>query len=672
MKIRHNQLRQFAIESLADRAAADTATFVPLALSSETPVRRDYGDEILLHGIENIDMSRATPNGLPLLVSQDDHQLPIGRLKNLRIEDTRLRGDAYFSGRPDAQAIRQDVIDGIVTDVSVGYRIIDYKVEKATSASEVNRVLITRWMPREGSMVASGADNTVGIGRAEDQALEFDLDLDRAADPDQAEETPKEDKEEGGEETESEVAPVNDTEEEQNHGIVAPVLDAESQTAEGDPQTIVTPPAEVAAEKAQEEAQPIGVLEAAAEEEEKLAEGEKRSNPELYIEELSALRSVALSLHFRSESEVDAILANTQDLEAARALLLKPQTVTHAKETPPMSFNNALMKGLHQAARGEFASLNQEDLQGAIVQTGARSFSADIFGTRANEMTTTVGGASTIYEQNIGFLDLLRARTAVLSAGGRTRQGIGQLSYMRQKAASTAALRAELGSVSNTYPDFEKVSYTPKALTARVILTDELQKESILDLQSALRNDIVKQFAIALDAYSLNGATGSVTIGGLLSSGSGIYSGNLATAALPTFAAVNNLKAKVDQTAVDLAACAFITTPSLMAVLETTSKFSGNMGFPIADANKINGYSAYTSTNCPITNVGTTPVVPQHTLIFGDFSQLELCLQGAVEFDVNTTSYFAEGLTILSARVYFDVGILHPKAFASCGNFLVA
>ena len=666
MKHRVNQTGSFQVEAIESRAEAENGTHITLALSSETPVRRDYGDEILLHGPENIDMSRALPNGLPLLVSHDDRQLPIGRLKNIRIEGKRLRGDAFFSGRPEAQAVRQDVLDGIVTDVSVGYKILDYKVAKAERADEVAKVFITRWMPREGSMVASGADNSVGVGRAEDGELEMDLDMER--------------------------------------GISEPVLDAESQSAEGDPATIITPPAEVQAEAEQEEAASVPEMEAAAEAEaeacatcEKPAaessceksepapaavdaradeapevepvvadDDENRALPELLNEERSALRTVAMNLQFRSEAEVDQILS-TRDLDAARAILLKPQTITTGKEST-MSFNEALMQGLSQAVRGEFANLD-ESVKGAITQTGARSFKADLFntvGTRSNEMNTSGnGGANTIYEQNIGFLELLRARTAVLKAGGRTRQGIGNLSYMRQKAASSAALRAELGSVSNSFADFEKVHYTPKALTAKIILTDELQKESLLDLQNALRNDIVKQFAIAMDAYALNGATGAVAISGLLSSGSGIYAGDLASAAAPTFKAVNSLKSLVDQTAVDLAACAYITTPGLMGVLETTSKFAGGIGLPIADQNKINGYNAFTSTNVPVSG-------DDHTLVFGDFTQLELCLQGPTEFDVNTTTYFAEGLTVLSARQYFDVGILHPKAFAACKNFLVA
>lgn len=652
MKIRINQVRHFTIERVVNRAEAETSSFITLSLSSETPVRRDYGDEILLHGPENIDMSRATPNGLPLLVSHNDTQLPIGRLKNLRLEDKRLLGDAYFSGRPDAQAVRQDVLDGIVTDTSVNYRILDYKVVKAATASEVNQVFITRWCPREGSMVACGADHTVGAGRSDAADQEMELDLERAQ-------------------------PVINAESQTS--VEPPAEAAEEEAAEeaGNCPTCGKPMADCACEKRGEDegrADPEAEAETCPECGEPMADctcedrsagtagAEMRAATELHHEELQALRTVALTMQFRSEAEIDAILATTQDLDAKRAILLKPQTVTFSKDNQ-MDPNQLFTLSLANALRGDFAKVD-ESMKGSFSQTGERSFTADLFntmGTRANEMTSAAKGNNTIYEQNIGFLDLLRARTAVLKAGGRTRQGIGSLSYVRLKTATVAALRGEnTGTTTNTFADFEKVNYIPKALTAKVYLTDELQKETLLDLQNVLRGDMVKQFAIAMDNFALNGNVSPV-ITGILSAASGIYS-DVSTIALPTFTKVNNLKALVDQKGVDLESCAYLLTPSLLAVLEATQKFTN--GQAIAESNKVNGYNAFSSSNVPVATVN-------HTALFGDFSNLEICLQGATEFMIDITTRFDEGITILTARQYFDVGILQPSAFAKT-QFLVA
>jgi len=178
---------------------------------------------------------------------------------------------------------------------------------------------------------------------------------------------------------------------------------------------------------------------------------------------------------------------------------------------------------------------------------------------------------------------------------------------------------------------------------------------------------MVRQFALAIDKYAINGATGTPSIKGLLNT-TGIYDADLGTAALPSWTAVNHLKALIDQKAVDLETCSYITDPLLMGILEVTPKFANGFGGPIADANVINGYKALTSTN--VLTSGTGGV--DHTLIMGDFSNLEICLQGPTEFMLDIMTRFDEGITILTARQYFDIGVLQPSAFAACKNFLVA
>ena len=100
-----------------------------------------------------------------------------------------------------------------------------------------------------------------------------------------------------------------------------------------------------------------------------------------------------------------------------------------------------------------------------------------------------------------------------------------------------------------------------------------------------------------------------------------------------------------------------------MGILETTSKFTGGMGLPIADAGKINGYKALTSTNVPVVSS------LYHSLIFGDFSNLEIALMGPCEFMVDIQTRFSEGITILTARQYVDIGVLQANAFAACQNY---
>ena len=139
------------------------ARSVRAALSSETPVKRIFGDERLIHSAEAINLERAAGNGLPLLFNHDDDRL-IGRVRNVSVDGDRLRGDLVFDeGEDEADKRWAQVERGTLTDVSIRYRIDDWRENEDASGVEV-----TRWTPVEASVVSVPADGTVGIGRKED------------------------------------------------------------------------------------------------------------------------------------------------------------------------------------------------------------------------------------------------------------------------------------------------------------------------------------------------------------------------------------------------------------------------------------------------------------------------------------------------------------------------
>jgi len=146
---------------LATRAAGDER--IPVSLSSDLPVDRAFGREVLLHTREAIDMSRAV-NGLPLLYNHDTDQ-PIGRLEDVQLRrDGKLGGMMRFSANPKGQEVLRDVIDGILTDTSLGYRITAW--DESRGEDGLPTYTATKWTPMEGSIVPVPADHTVGAYRS--------------------------------------------------------------------------------------------------------------------------------------------------------------------------------------------------------------------------------------------------------------------------------------------------------------------------------------------------------------------------------------------------------------------------------------------------------------------------------------------------------------------------
>jgi len=157
--IKGEQTRTFRLER-----AADPKQFTA-ALSSELPVERWFGSEVLRHSAESVNMERAS-RGLPLLFNHDT-SLPIGRARNVRLDGNKLRAEIDFS--PNSELGRQmaaDVEGGFLDEVSIRYSIDEY--ETTTDKAGQDTVTITRWTPLEASIAPVPADHTVGIGRSRD------------------------------------------------------------------------------------------------------------------------------------------------------------------------------------------------------------------------------------------------------------------------------------------------------------------------------------------------------------------------------------------------------------------------------------------------------------------------------------------------------------------------
>ena len=128
--------------------------------SSEYPVARYFGNEILSHESKAADLSRLN-DGAPLLFNHNPDRV-IGVVERAYIDGNKRRGYARvrFSRNPFAQEILSDVRDGVLRNVSFGYSID--KMEERGSGDFV----ATAWSPYEISVVSVPADPGVGIGRS--------------------------------------------------------------------------------------------------------------------------------------------------------------------------------------------------------------------------------------------------------------------------------------------------------------------------------------------------------------------------------------------------------------------------------------------------------------------------------------------------------------------------
>lgn len=164
--------REAAFEvEMRDGGDGELMPVVRASVSSEAPYRRTMWDpedkclcdgyEVLGHADGEIDTSRMRDG----LVIQDTHWGDqIGIILKPEIKDGRICGDIKFGCSDRAQVIARDAAAGIRRNMSVGYIVNECKkVGKAEDGLPIFRVM--SWTPYEASFVNVPADTGVGVDR---------------------------------------------------------------------------------------------------------------------------------------------------------------------------------------------------------------------------------------------------------------------------------------------------------------------------------------------------------------------------------------------------------------------------------------------------------------------------------------------------------------------------
>jgi HK97 family phage major capsid protein len=142
---------------------------IEIGVSSEEPVMRNFGYEVLGHREEEIDMSFMAQGRSPLLLDHDSTK-QIGVVERFGIDKDNKRTVAKvrFSKSRMAQEVFEDVKDGIRQNISVGYQV--NKMEKEGEREGIPVYRVQGWTPLEVSAVSIPADQSrlVGFGRSKD------------------------------------------------------------------------------------------------------------------------------------------------------------------------------------------------------------------------------------------------------------------------------------------------------------------------------------------------------------------------------------------------------------------------------------------------------------------------------------------------------------------------
>jgi len=565
----------------------------------------------------------------------NDTRAQIGLLEDVRLgKDKKLRAMARQGNHPDAGWVFADIRGGIMPNISIGYRVLEMKLETSDERGDTYRV--TRWALMEGSTVPVPADITVGAGRAASGEQEY---------------------------------PV----------IVTPT----SRVAEENimPEQVQAPAAGAA---------PVGVVR------DYDAERKQRGTEIANIAQLvtdPARRAELMTTAYGddwSSSRMAQEVFKANMLSAAAAVPAGRIDLTE-KEQRRYSVMRALAASIPEFAGKVDAGFEREISQEISTRTGrtprgihiplsltadrqtATAMRASVTGNVAT--TTSLGGAGV--ETSVqDLVEILRNESALLQLGVRYLPGLtGSLSFPRQITANTWTWEGENPSTAKALSaaTLDTFTLSPKTGMGATAYSKQFLVQSSFGAEQFVREDLGMIAALGIDSGGISGAgTGSQPTGIL--NLSGVETEVMGTNGLaPTWANVVSYETKQSINNASQGRLGFLVTPGMRGKLKTTLKNTvAGADYVWADNGTLNGYSALVSNQVPSNLTKGTSTTICHGVVFGNWQEFILASWGeALDVTVDPYSLADQGMVRIIGLSMVDCNARHPKSFVVTKDALV-
>jgi len=594
-----------------DRAAIDEeARTVGLSFSSDAPVERWFGMEVLDHSPKSVDLGRLN-DGAPLLMDHDTSD-QIGRVESATVDGKRGQAIVRFSKSARAQEIFTDVVDGIRQNISVGYRINEMELDESRSEGEVETYVATRWQPFEVSVVSVPADNSIGIARS--------VDGDNITKITNLKTKNKEVK----------MTTENTT----NIDAATVARDA------------------VAADRAR--SQEIDAIVAKHPELKEIGsqfKGNDRSMDEF--------RGVALDSITKNQPKTAAIEDTKIGMSNEQTDNFSIVRAVNALVTG--NWNDA---GFEREMSDEMAGKLGKRAQGFYIPT-------DVLMRDLNVTTATAGGHTVATDLLSGsFIDMLRNKMATVGLGATMMTDlVGNIAIPRQTGGATSYWVAESGAITESQAAFDQVSMSPKTVGSMSDISRKMLLQSSMDVESFVRNDLATSLALAIDSAAINGSGASNQPTGILNtSGIGSVVGGTNGAA-PDWADIVNLESAVAIDNADMGALGFLTNAATRGKLLQTEKASGTAQYVWSDSNTLRGYNAAVSNQVPSNGTKGTGT-SLSSMVFGNWNDLIIGTWGGIDINVDTSTGSASGTVRVVALQDVDIAVRHAESFAAMTDII--
>lgn len=639
--------RQYRSATIVRESVNVTDRTMELAFSSETPVERWFGKEILGHGPGECNLDWLSSGRAPFLVDHNTRE-QIGVVVRAWIgADLKGRALVRFGSSVRAEQELQDCAAGIRCNVSVGYDLDELVlVESGGEPGDpgADPTYRAKWTPWEISTVAIPADTAVGVGR---EAAEGARDIPvvkpssnrtRSMEPN----------------TQNQPAP-------------APA-----------PAPVVTPGADTAA-----------ILRAERQRVEDItALGTRHQLKEITDKaikdgtSIEAFRGIVLmSIEPGKPLETPATELGMSRKEAksysvVRMLAAQANAKTGAGDLRSLApfeaeCHTEVEKRLGVAARGIFVPLDVQR-QEIIVAPGQRDLVVGTANAGGNLVATDLRPAD--------FITLLRNAMMVRAMGATVLTGlVGNIAIPKQTGAGTAYWVGENAAPTESQQTVGQVPLSPKSVAAFTDYSRLLLKQSSIDIEGFVRSDLSQILGLAIDLASLHGSGAANQPLGLAgTAGIGAVVGGTNGAA-PTWGNIVDLETQVAVANADVGRMGYLTNAKVRGKLKQTEKAATTAQFVWPDVagprpgfGLMNGYGVGV-TNQVASNLtkGTSNGVCS-ALFFGNWADLLIGEWGVLDLLVNPYIGADAGTVRVHAFQSVDIAVRRAGSFSAMQDALTA
>ena len=267
----------------------------------------------------------------------------------------------------------------------------------------------------------------------------------------------------------------------------------------------------------------------------------------------------------------------------------------------------------------------------------------------------TTGGAALIPTtlKTESFIEMLRNKCVILQLSRQLNGLVGDIEIPKQTAGTSGSWVGEDVAADTTNAEFGTLKLGMKTVSANTYVTRKMLKQSSMDIENMLRDDLAAALALAIDKAGFYGVGDENTPKGITNH-DGVntvtYSGDF-----PGYADYVKMETEIATDNADVNNMAYIVNAKTRGNAKVTQKFPGQNdggGVIWENGNTINGYKAI-----------VTNQINDGDAILGNFADLIVGMFGGLEIIVDPYTNSTKGGVRITAFQDVDFGARHEESF---------